>query len=619
MKGTSSSGFQLLVLLALSGCGGHSGVRPTIVGQERSPAAVLPTSGEYKGEFNNDDQGHADFCTRLTKPTVPLRYSDGTPSGFNLTPSILQPQSGSGVWCPEPGLARLDARETIIAEDGKKMFFHRGGWGFAGNDPLSAVHYGHVRTEDVNTVGLRFYRSDSASRLPGVPSGRWLTAKTEPWHGKGQQSGNGTPCASLAKTPLRVSVQSIPADMHYLNSRQTGSIPYMIYGNPSTDLGPASDRDRGVKYTILQWSWINVRGGGVARALVRDGADFFPCRDVPAILLASVSDAATKKQTGWVQAAYGAVLTGRKELIHGWIVSAHRRGSEPVVKHLDEARAPGPESRGLDSIIIALRDDSIPLTARDTSGNRPFMLLYTPPANLRSATAALVFAGGAYNHIAIEKEGLPAARWLNSLGITAFIVRYRLGPQYHHPAMLEDAARAIRIVRSRAKEWELDTARIGVVGFSAGGHLASTLATHFDSGSLSSTDPVERASSKPSFVLLVYPVITMKDPFANKGSRRDLLGPNPRSDVLDSLSSDTRVTSGLSPTFIVAATDDKGVPVDNALLFYNAARGAGVPVELHLFQSGGHGFGLAPNNPVLSQWPGLAESWLRHNGWLAAH
>lgn len=619
MKGTSSSGFQLLGLLVLSGCAGLSGVGPAVVSQEHSIAAVLPTSGEYKGEFNNDDQGHADFCVRLNRPMVALRYPDGTPSGFHLTPSVLQPQSGSGVWCPEAGLARLDAREIVTAEDGNKMFFHRGGWGFAGNDPLSAVHYGHVRAEDIDTAGLRFYRSDSVSSLPGVPRGRWAAAQTEPWNGKGQQSGNGTPCRSLAKTPLRVNVQSIPADMQYLNSRQTGSIPYMIYGNPSGDLGPSADRTRGVRYTILQWSWINVRGGGVARALVRDGTHFFSCSDVPAILLASVSDATTKKQTGWVQAMYGAVRTGKNNLIHGWIVSAHRRGSEPVVKHLEEAPTPGLESPGPDPAIIALRDDSIPLTARDTSGNRPFMLVYAPPANLRSGTAALIFAGGAYNHIAIEKEGLPAARWLNSLGITAFIVRYRLGPRYHHPAMLEDASRAMRLVRLRAKEWELDTARIGVVGFSAGGHLASTLATNFDSGSRSSNDPAERVSTRPSFVLLVYPVITMKDPFANKGSRRDLLGPNPASDVLDLLSNEAHVTGSLAPTFIVAATDDPGVPVDNALLFYNAARGAGVPVELHLFQAGGHGFGLAPNNPVLSQWPSLAESWLRNNGWLAAH
>ncbi len=228
----------------------------------------------------------------------------------------------------------------------------------------------------------------------------------------------------------------------------------------------------------------------------------------------------------------------------------------------------------------------------------------------------MIFSGGAYNHIAVVKEGLPAARWLNSIGVAAFVVRYRLGPRYHHPAMLEDATRAIRTVRARAAEWGLDAGRVGAVGFSAGGHLASTLATHFAAGNASSADSVDRVSSRPDFLILVYPVITMEEPFAHRGSRKELLGEHPDSALVRSLSNEKRVTRETPPTFIVAATDDRGVAIENSLLFYNAERAAGIPVELHLFQAGGHGFGLAPSDPALSLWPSLCTAWLRKNGWL---
>jgi len=297
----------------------------------------LPATGGYKGVFNNHDQSHADFCVRLRKPSVPLRYPDGTPSGFTLSAGILEPQGGSGgVWCPERGMARLDAREIVQAADGEVMIFHRGGWGFVGDDPLGAVHYGHLLASDIDSVGLKFVRSDSVGRLPGTPRGTWVPAPTRPWSGKGQQAGNGTRC-NAPSTPLKVRVRSIPADMNYLNSAQTSTIPYAIYGSPSTDLGPLADRARGIKYTLLEWSWINVRGGGVARALVKDGSEFYPCADVPPILLASVSDAKTKRKTGWVQAVYGAIPTDVGEnVLFGWIVSAHRHGTEDPVMHLSK-------------------------------------------------------------------------------------------------------------------------------------------------------------------------------------------------------------------------------------------------------------------------------------------
>ena len=309
---------KLFILVFAIGCA-HSA--------PSTPITSYPVAGGYKGTFNNDDQGHADFCVRLTVREAALRYPDGSPSGFTLAPEILVPVQSNGVSCPETGMARLDAREIVVGSDGAPMLFHRGGWGFVGNDPESAVHFGHVRVAELDTAGLRFER-DSSTR-------RWVPAPTRPWSGPGQQRGNGSACASRATTPLTVSVQSIPNDMRYLNSRQTAAIPYAIYGDPSQDLGTPADRARGVKYTMLTWSWINTRGGGVARALVPDGAQFYPCSDVPVITLTSVADAQGKRATGWVEARYGAIRAGDGALLHGWIVSRHwHAGEGRVVSHV---------------------------------------------------------------------------------------------------------------------------------------------------------------------------------------------------------------------------------------------------------------------------------------------
>ncbi|HEX6535323.1 MAG TPA: hypothetical protein VF041_12070 [Gemmatimonadaceae bacterium] len=313
-----------LLALAAVGCAPHNRRAPSLASAGASAAPLAPTGG-YRGRFNNDRQSHADFCVRLRAPTVALRYADGEPTGFSLTDSILRPAPGTGVSCPEPGLARLDAREIVMTADGRPMLFHRGGWGFVGNDPASAVHYGHVLLSDIDSVGLRFVR-DHGQRS-------WVPAPTAPWPGPGQLAGNGTACEARSPTPSRVAARSIPGDMRYLNSARTAAIPYAIYGSPAEDLGPAADRARGVKYTMLTWSWINVRGGGVARALIEDGASFYPCTDVPPIRLASVSDARTRTITGWVEAVYGAIRSGDGWL-YGWIVSAHRHGADPVVAHL---------------------------------------------------------------------------------------------------------------------------------------------------------------------------------------------------------------------------------------------------------------------------------------------
>jgi acetyl esterase/lipase len=249
--------------------------------------------------------------------------------------------------------------------------------------------------------------------------------------------------------------------------------------------------------------------------------------------------------------------------------------------------------------------------------DRPTMTPYLPPAGRANGTAVVVFPGGGYTHLSMVKEGSDVANWLASTGVTAFVVQYRLGPAYHHPVMLDDAQRAIRTVRARAAEWGVNPARVGIIGFSAGGHLASTAGTHFDAGAASSTDPIERAGSRPDFMMLIYPVITMRgDSVTHAGSRLNLLGKDPSPELVRLLSNETQATAQTPPAFLVHTFDDRTVPVQNSLLFYDALRSAGVAAELHVFDHGPHGFGLAPTDPVLSAWPGLAEAWMRRHGWI---
>lgn len=246
----------------------------------------------------------------------------------------------------------------------------------------------------------------------------------------------------------------------------------------------------------------------------------------------------------------------------------------------------------------------------------PNVTAYLPAADRATGTGVVVFPGGGYVHLSMENEGVDVARWLNGLGVAAFVVRYRLGPRYHYPVMLQDAQRAVRLVRARAREWGVDPSRLGVIGFSAGGHMASTAGTHVDAGNPGSTDAVERFSSRPDFMILAYPVITMDLQFAHRGSRTNLLGENPPPDLVRSMSNETQVTPGTPPTFLVASTDDSVVPVENTLLFYRALHAAGVPVEMHIYEHGQHGFGLALSDPSLGTWTALCANWLREHGWL---
>jgi acetyl esterase/lipase len=245
-------------------------------------------------------------------------------------------------------------------------------------------------------------------------------------------------------------------------------------------------------------------------------------------------------------------------------------------------------------------------------------LTYYPAYGRGAGTAVIVAPGGGYGNLAMNHEGRQVANWLNSLGVAAFVLKYRLGPAYHHPIELGDAQRAVRIVRTFADQARVGAARIGFMGFSAGGHLASTIATHFDAGDPSAADPIDRASSRPDFLILGYPVVMSAAPYAHQGSFRNLLGTSPDPALLDNLSNDRQVTKDTPPTFLFHTNADTTVPAENSVYFYLALRKAGVPAELHIFEPGAHGVGLAMNDPVLNAWPPLLATWLRQRGLLTA-
>jgi pectinesterase len=261
---------------------------------------------------------------------------------------------------------------------------------------------------------------------------------------------------------------------------------------------------------------------------------------------------------------------------------------------------------------IVLWPDGAPGAAGNEAVDIPTLTPFLPLKEKATGAAIIVCPGGGYSHLA-DHEGAPVAQWLNSIGITAFVLKYRLGARYHHPAPLQDAARALRIVRSRAAEWKLDRERVGILGFSAGGHLAATLATHFDSGQANAPDPIERLSSRPALAILIYPVITMRDK-THAGSKKSLLGDNPPAELVTLLSNEEQVTKDTPPTFLVHTMTDTAVPVENSLMFVAALRKAGVPLEFHLYERGPHGFGLGRDDPILSTWPARCADWLRVHG-----
>jgi acetyl esterase/lipase len=263
---------------------------------------------------------------------------------------------------------------------------------------------------------------------------------------------------------------------------------------------------------------------------------------------------------------------------------------------------------------ILLWPNGAPGALGDKPTDKPGLTAYLSTAVKATGAAIIVCPGGSYARLA-DHEGRPVAEWLNSLGIYAFVLKYRLGSNdYRHPAMLQDVQRAIRYVRSSASEFGIDPHRIGVLGFSAGGHLASSAGTHFDLGNASSNDVVERASSRADLMVLIYPVITMGK-FAHAGSRGNLLGKEPTPELVELMSNEKQVTRDTPPAFLVHTENDSTVPVENSMMFADSLRKAGVGFELHIFENGPkHGFGLGVSDPVVGIWPKLCQQWLRRHG-----
>ncbi|PWB24368.1 alpha/beta hydrolase [Flavobacterium sp. HTF] len=258
-----------------------------------------------------------------------------------------------------------------------------------------------------------------------------------------------------------------------------------------------------------------------------------------------------------------------------------------------------------------IKDGKVQSTSLVTT---PTLSVFLPKEMKPNQTAVIIFPGGGYMHLAIDKEGTKIAEWFNSIGIAAFVLKYRLpndkimidktiGP-------LQDAQESIRIVRQNASKWNIDPNKIGVMGFSAGGHLASTLSTHYDDKVY---ETASKASARPDFSLLIYPVVSMQNEITHKGSQTNLLGDNPSQELIDSFSNEKKVTAQTPSTFLIHATDDEVVIPENSINYYLALKKNKVTAELHIYEKGGHGFGLGVND-TSKFWTKQCEEWLKNNG-----
>ena len=252
----------------------------------------------------------------------------------------------------------------------------------------------------------------------------------------------------------------------------------------------------------------------------------------------------------------------------------------------------------------------------------PKLTVFLPPEGKRSGAAVLIIPGGGYSGCAVGHEGFDIAKWMNERGIAGCVLQYRRPVFknqriYDDKAPSDDAFRSMRIIRSKAAEWGLKADKIGVMGFSAGGHLAATVGTHFDKGSPDAADELGKLSSRPDFMILIYPVIDMSDPAVmHGGSRNNLITSTPDPKLADYHSCQKNVTPETPPCFLLSTTDD-GVKCENSILMYSALKAAKVPCELHIFEAGGHGYGMRPGKPVTKMWPALLELWLGTRGALA--
>ncbi|QDT08618.1 alpha/beta hydrolase [Planctomycetes bacterium K23_9] len=278
--------------------------------------------------------------------------------------------------------------------------------------------------------------------------------------------------------------------------------------------------------------------------------------------------------------------------------------------HAESPQAPTPQP---------LWANGAPDVTATADGDVPELLI-TQVESKTPTAAIVILPGGGYGGHAMGHEGYEFATWFQSMGISSAICTYRLrgkgnhGKGYGHPAPMMDAQRAIQTLRARAEALNIDPKRIGVIGFSAGGHLASTVSTKFLDADPDAADPIARVSSRPDFSILCYPVIGLGKPYTHKGSQRNLLGADASAELIASLSNEDQVSQKTPPTFLFHTEADKAVPVENSLQYYEACKRHGVSAELHVFPEGRHGLGLARDIPGANQWPQLCEAWLDRMG-----
>ncbi|MBM1105787.1 prolyl oligopeptidase family serine peptidase [Aurantibacter crassamenti] len=248
--------------------------------------------------------------------------------------------------------------------------------------------------------------------------------------------------------------------------------------------------------------------------------------------------------------------------------------------------------------------------------SNPTITPFLANAEIANGTAVIICPGGGYSHLAIKKEGYKVAQWLNKLGISAFVLKYRMPTNQtmkdKSKGPLQDAQEAIRLVRRNAKKWNINTDKIGILGFSAGGHLASTLSTHYNDKVYTQEDNL---SARPDFSVLIYPVVSMKNGTTHQGSRKNLIGENPSAELISWYSNASQITTETPPAFLVHATDDKAVPVENSIEYYTALKQNNIPVEMHIYENGGHGFGLG-NSGTNTDWPKSLEKWFLEKNYI---
>jgi acetyl esterase/lipase len=275
-----------------------------------------------------------------------------------------------------------------------------------------------------------------------------------------------------------------------------------------------------------------------------------------------------------------------------------------------------PATQPAPTATLKLWPDGAPLAKGTADADTPTLAVYLPDPSTANGCGIVICPGGGYSHLSMIREGSDVAHWLNSHGVAAFVLKYRLNP-YRQPVPMLDGQRAMRLARFHATDWNIDPNRIGMMGFSAGGHVASTIGTHFDSGNPAAPDPIDRLGCRPDFLVLLYPVISMKQEIAHAGSRHFLLGDIPSDELVQSLSNETQVTAQTPPTFLAASKTDPTVKIINSELFYQALQKAGVPSQLVEFNTGGHGWGLAPNNPELAVWKDTCLTWMNERGFMS--